>query len=241
MIANELITLFRRNAEDASYTYDTNMPSAMSLWSNFQLLQYMDQAQKEFAEKTYCFKDNSNFTLNIVAPVAPATDYNPEIYYDPRIIKIERAESLTDNTILDVLSMEEFQMSAFVDDYGIKRSASWETRTGKPRSLITDITSNSVRLYPIPDAVDMIKLTVRRYPLRDIESLDDELEVPQRFQYGLLYKMQSEAFKNPKALISGYGDAAVAAKADWDNFITDAYKHFRVKTQGPGKIRYGGL
>ena len=234
MIANELITLFRRNAEDASYTYDTNMPSAMSLWSNFQLLQYMDQAQKEFAEKTYCFKDGSNFTLTVAIG-------DSEVYYDPRILKIERAESLADNTLLNLLSMEEFQTSSFIDDYGIKRSTSWETRTGKPRSLITDITSNSVRLYPIPDAVDMIKLTVRRYPLRDIESLDDELEVPQRFQYGLLYKMQSEAFKNPKALISGYGDAAVAAKADWDNFITDAYKHFRVKTQGPGKIRYGGL
>jgi hypothetical protein len=234
MTANELITLFRRNAEDASYTYDTNMPSAMSLWSNFQLLQYMDQAQKEFAEKTYCFKDNYSFTLAVAIN-------DSEVYYDPKIIKIERAESLADHTILDISSMEEFQMSAFIDDYGIKRGASWEIRTGKPSTLITDIALNAVRLYPIPNAVDTIKLTVRRYPLRDIESLDDELEVPQRFQYGLLYKMQSEAFKNPKALISGYGDAAVAAKADWDSFITDAYKHFRVKTQGPGKIRYGGL
>lgn len=234
MTANELITLFRRNAEDASYTYDTNMPSAMSLWSNFQLLQYMDQAQKEFAEKTYCFKDGSNFTISVAVG-------DSEVYYDPRIIKIERAESLADNTLLNLLSIEEFQTSFFVDDYGIKRGSSWETRTGKPRSLITDITLNSVRLYPIPDIADTIKLTVRRYPLKNIESLDDDLEIPQRFQYGLLYKMQSEAFKNPKALISGYGDAAVAAKADWDNFITDAYKHFRVKTQGPGKIRYGGL
>ena len=103
MTADELITLFRRNAEDASYTYDTNMPSAMSLWSNFQLLQYMDQAQKEFAEKTYCFKDGSNFILSVAVG-------DSEVYYDPRIIKIERAESLADNTLLNLLSMEEFKL-----------------------------------------------------------------------------------------------------------------------------------
>ena len=234
MTVNELITLFRRSAEDSAYTHDRDMPESFSLWSNYQLIHFIDQAQKDFAEKTYIFRDDQNFNIIVETGI-------PNVSLDERVLRIERAELLSSNHLLAVKSIEEFQNSTGQDDYGVSRHASWEERTGTPDVLITDINSGYARIYPIPEADDEIKLTVRRLPLIDLVDLDEELEIPSRYQFGLLYKVQIEAFSSPKALLMGYGDALVAAKEKWEDFLIQAHKQVRVRTRGPGKTRYYSL
>jgi hypothetical protein len=234
MTVNEILTLFRRQSEDSAYTHDRDMPDSISLWSNYQLIQYLNQGQNEFAEETYCFKDGDTFSLSLTGDV-------PTYEIDERILKVERAELLSTNRMLALKTIEEFQQSSYYDDYGHRRSASWEEHTGTPNSLITDITSDEFRVYPIPTEDDTIKLTVRRLPLYTLTALTDELELPERYQYGLLYKLQKEAYSNPKALLMGYGDALMIATKSWSDFVSNASKRIKIKTRGPGKVRYGGI
>lgn len=223
MKVKELVTLFRRQSEDATIFDD--MPNQFSLWSNFQLIQYLNQAQNEFAERTFCFKDDTTFNIEIEADTA-------KYELDSRILRIERAEVISTKSILDIKSIEEFVMSA---------GGSWEERVGPPRILITDIVTDEVRVYPIPEEDLEIKLTVRRLPLEQLITLEDDIEIPERYQFGLLYRMQKEAYSTPTALTAGFGDALVIATSNWDTYLNTASRTFKIKTRGPGKIRYGGI
>jgi hypothetical protein len=233
MTASELITLFRRQSEESAYTSDSDMPSAASLWSNYQLIQFINQAQYEFAERTLCFKDGTTFLLDVEAD-------EPTLTIDERILRIERAELITADRRLDLKTIEEFDQTG-IDDYGIRRSTSWRTRTGTPQFLITDITADTARLYPIPEEDDTLQLTVRRHPLVEITDFDDELEVPTRWQYGLLHKLKMEAYSTPQALAVGFSNALLVAEREWEKFIVDASSTIKKKTRRAGKIRYGGI
>lgn len=232
--ASDLITLFRREVDDPAYFPDANFPDAKSFWSNYELLQYLDQAQKEFAERTLVFKDDDSFKPAIV-------EDDPWVELDPLILRIERAEIESTEVIVPVYTIEEFQTSLYVDDYGIRRTTSWESNAGVIQCFIRDIYQDKLRAYPIPEQDDFLLLTVRRYPLNNITALDQVLEVPERWQFGLLYGMRKEAFRNPKALAAGFGNAVTLAEADWENFLIKAVSREQIRTRGPGKIRYGGI
>ena len=234
MTVEEFITLFRRNTENPSYTYDRDLPDVSTLWSNFQLIQYLNEAQDEFAERTYCFKDRTTFTLDVVAGEA-------DVEADERILKVERAERVSDNIVLDLKTIEQFQQGFYDDDYGLRRVTSWETRTGTPRTIITDLDSGYFRLYPIPTENDTINLAVRRLPLHRLQQLDDHIEIPNRWVYTLMYKVQELAYSHPLALANGFGDGLMYAKQQWEKNIVDASSKYKIKQRGPGVTRYGGL
>jgi len=229
----DLITLFRRNIEDAAYYPDRNMPIEDSIWSNYQLIQYLDQTQKEFAERTLVFKDSQSFSPAI-------KEDDPWVDLDPRIIRIERAELASVDRIVPIVTLEEFQVSYFVDDYGYKRSASWMTRTGATQCLIRDIELDKLRVYPIPteNDTDTLELTVRRYPMSDLTDIDDALEVPARWQFGLLHGLEAYALQSPLFPIR---DAGMAARGRWEDFLNQAASRIQIRTRGPGAVRYGGL
>lgn len=231
---NDMLTLFRRSAEDSAFYPDRNFPDSTSLWSNFELIQYLNEAQKIFAERTYIFKDSKSFK-----PAITAAD--PWVDLDERILKVERAELVSSEAILTIQTIEDFQQSRYVDDYGIRKVTSWESRTGTPQVVIRDIELDKLRLYPIPTEDDYLKLTVRRLPLSELTDRTDEIEVPYKHRYGLLYFMQKEGFSKPKALLAGYGDAALKANAEWNNFLSNAASTVKIRTRGPGQTRYGGL
>lgn len=230
----DLITIFRRRTEDPAYHLDANLPQSNSLWSNYELIQLIDQAQKEFAERTLIFKDSENFDTDVTAS-------DPWIEYDQRIIRIENAELSSDNIPLNVVTIEDFKTSIYVDDYGVRKDASWESRTGSPRYLIRDIRQNYLRSYPIPTENDTLLLTVRRLPLNDITELTDELEVPPRYQLGLLKYVEKELFSKPIAVLAGFGDLISVASKAWDDFCNMADSRTKIRTRGPGQVRYGGL
>jgi hypothetical protein len=231
---SDLITIFRREVDDPSYYLDRNLPQPNTFWSNFELIQYIDQGQKEFAERTLVFKDSLSFRPSIEAD-------DPWVYFDPRILRIERAELSSSNKILPVYTIEDFQTKNYIDDYGIQRHASWEEQAGTPRCLIRDLELDKLRLYPTPEEDDTLILSVRRYPMEDITTMTDKLEIPNNWQFGLLYKIRKEAFVNPKALMAGFGEDAAVAKKDWEDFLNKAESRIKIKTRGPGQVRYRGL
>lgn len=230
----DLITIFRREVDDPAYYLDRNLPQPNTLWSNYELIQILDQAQKTFAEEVLIFKDATSFRPKI-------TEDDPWVYYDPRILRIERAEVSSTEIILPVITIEDFQTTGFIDDYGHRRVRSWESKTGTSQYIIRDMRDDYFRLYPIPEEDDTLKLTVRRLPMEDITNLTDEFEIPSRWQYGLLEYLRKEAFRKPSALNSGFGDAMAAATNAWNSFISHAESKTKIRTRGPGQTRYGGL
>lgn len=226
MNVSELLALFRREAEDSTFTYDHNLPDSFSLWSNFQLITYLNQVQEEFAIRTFCFMDSTNF-------IPEVTEADPWIDIDERILRVERAELVSKNLLLDLKSIEEFQTSI--------RPGTWETKTGTPKYLITDIETNKYRLFPIPVEDDTVKLTVRRLPFNVINELNDELEIPRRYHFGLISGLKLYAYANPKAVSLGYGSLLPYEQTKWEDVLLRATKDYNVKVRGPGKTRYGGL
>ena len=223
MNVEEILTLFRRETEDP--TYDGSIPDSYSLWSNFQLIQYLNQAVNEFASKTYCLKDYTNFNLEVEAD-------NQFIDLDNRILKVEHAELVSTNRVLKVITLEEF-----VTKYG----PTWTTRIGTPQVLISDIEYDKLVLWPIPESDDTIKLTVRRIPLEDLDQMDDTPEIPSQYHYGLLHYMKFQAFSSPKAVLSGLMNLAGMERANWEEFLLRAIRDFKTKTRGPSVTRYGGI
>lgn len=221
MNVEEILTLFRRETEDP--TYDGSIPDSYSLWSNFQLIQYLNQAVNEFASKTYCLKGSAE--LKVEAD-------NQFIDLDNRILKVEHAELGSTNRVLKVITLEEF-----VTKYG----PTWTTRSGKPQVLITDVEYDKLVLWPIPEVDDTIKLTVRRVPLEDLDQMEDTPEIPSQYHYGLLHYMKFQAFSSPKAVLAGLINIAGMERSNWEEFLLRAIRDFKTKTRGPGKIRYGGI
>jgi hypothetical protein len=223
--------MFRRNVEDSAYYPDRNMPSRSSLWSNYQLIQYLNEAQKEFAERTLIFKDSQSFAPDITAD-------DPWIDLDSRILRIERAELASKDQILPVLTIEQFQTQYTSIDYGYRRTTSWATRTGTPQVLLRDIELNKLRAYPIPTEDDVLELTVRRLPMSDLTDIDDSLEVPQRYQFGLLHGLEAYALASPLFPVP---DIAMSARVRWEEFLNKSDSTVKIRTRGPGTVRYGGF
>lgn len=232
--AGDIITIFRREVDDPIFFADNNVAQPNTLWSNYQLLEWLTDGQEEFAERTACFKDDESFNPTVTAG-------DPELEYDPRILRVEKAELDSTERELPIVTIEEFRTSTLRDDYGTRKSASWKSLEGTPRYLISDIRSGTFRLYPIPTEDDSITLTVRRYPMASLESSSDDLELPDRWQKGLVYKLASEAYSTPKAMMSGFGEAGLIAAKRWEDHLNKACSRLGIRDRGPGKIRYGGL
>ena len=141
--AGDIITLFRREVDDPIFFADNNVAQPNTLWSNYQLLEWLTEGQEEFAERTACFKDDESFNPTVTAG-------DPDLEYDPRILRVERAELDSAARVLPTITIEEFRTKVLTDDYGTRKAASWESMEGTPRYLISDIRSGTFRIYPIP-------------------------------------------------------------------------------------------
>lgn len=229
-----LLDTFRREVDDPTYFSDAGLPMPNTLWSNYQLIQMLDDAQREWAERTLGFKDSKSFNQDITAGES-------EVEYDQRIIKIEKAELASDNREIELVNLAAFSMRVGRDDYGTRVPVSWNTTTGTPTLLITDLDIGYMRLWPEPTEDDELLLATRRRPLATLVAKGDDLEVPEAYQLGLLNRVRRDAYSQPKALQAGFAEAGLKAAADWEDFLLRCSSRISIRTRRPGKMRYGGL
>lgn len=236
MTADDLAVLFRFAVDDN----DADDP----LWSDTELNSYMDSSQKEFARRTDYFSDAS--TTDIVDIPYTAGDIIKAL--DPRVIKIRYAKILTNGSKVQPVTYADMDNritnpSDYNSPAGFGSVLDWETATGIPRYIVTDIETNAVRLAPIPAADDTLKLTVYRLPLTSITDDAQTLEVVEEdFQRGLLFYMKYMAYM--KNDIDTYNDRLQqTALANHENFIETAKRQLRRLRFGStiGTVRYGGL
>lgn len=83
-------------------------------------------------------------------------------------------------------------------------------RTGMPQVLVTDASAGKLHLYPIPDAIGTIRLTVERLPLAGLRNGDDEPEIRAELHAGLVDWMLFRAYSREDTDLHNDAKAAVA-------------------------------
>lgn len=192
------------------------------LWSDRELLLYVDLAQKIYAKETEAFRDSTTAEICSVAVTAD----DPVVVLDDRIIRIDTAYLETADVELELKNQNEML-------------GSWRTEAGTPCTLVLDDDHSQGRFVPIPDADDTLLLTVVRYPLKNVTE-GGRLEVKDPLhQYTLLdgakmfaYRKNDADVYNPK-LASEYEARFMGQLMRFKSEIDRAKRR-------PGVTRYGG-
>jgi hypothetical protein len=180
MKVSDLIADFRDEADD------TKKPQ---LWSDARLLRYADDAQREAARRARLFLDSDTPAITRVR-IRAGTSVGA---LDPRVIYVRRSRVQGEDCMLVPTYRRDM-------DFCI----GWEQESGTPSRIIRDWGSQRVKVYPMPVVDTTLVLQVIREPLATLESLDDELEIPARYQRGLVDWMLFRAYSKRDA----GGDAA---------------------------------
>lgn len=161
MLVSEIITETRTRLDDlvpdASGNYQFN---------DSVLIPWINEAQIEACRRGR-FLSDSSYTQDISSGTATYT--NPS-----GVIFIRRAK----------LASEERPL-CFTSYKDMDEIAGWETHTGTPTHIFTDLDTDSYTLYPEPDAVDTLNITGIKEPTA-ITLVSQTPEIYSRFHYGLV-------------------------------------------------------
>ena len=233
MQASELIQEFRDHLDDDDPEDDDR------LWSDTEVLSYLNEAIDEFCMETEILIDSTNALTQLVV-----TADNPFVPYDDRIIRFERvSHDTTTNRTLQIVSILNIQSESYANDYGINLSSSaWLNTTGDPRLLISNMATQQLRAYPIPTANTTVATTVRRLPLlqftQPMVDAGNSPEIPQRFHRKLLTYMKLLAYSKTDG--ETYDDTnALKYTALWERDIREVKGRIeRERGKRPRVVRY---
>lgn len=151
------------------------------LWSNEFLADCATDAQNEACRRARLIVDSDTEDIAEIDLEANTATYA----LDPRVIRVERA--IVDGESLPLRFMLRRHMDA--------QRPGWEDEeAATPEIIIPDWSSRKIRLFPAPDAVGTLRLTVIRLPLAPLNDLDDEFEIPEHFQRNLRHWIKHRAF-----------------------------------------------
>jgi hypothetical protein len=225
-----LLERFRREMDDI-YDEDDEAP----LWSNEEIYGYMDDAQKEFARRTRYFPTVD--TGIAVTNGSPYVSLPLSKYTDIRKVRLE-----SDGRTVLLRNYIEVEGTELEDDYGTHfLGGHWESLTGTPAILITDMAKDQGRLVPIPTADDTLEVVGWRLPLKDITVSSSKFEVTEdhyirKFTYG----MRALAYEKHDS--QTYNEAMAAKfKAKWEDWLDETADQIKHATRRTGTVQYGGL
>ena len=128
--------------------------------SDFRIRFWLNEAQREACLRARLLRENNASSRSTITTVADTAEYA----LDDTVQVVQRAW----------LSGENDPPLAIQRDWASDELwPSWRTETGRPRAIIPDITSGSITIAPVPDAVYTIGLQLWRLPTTDEELLND--------------------------------------------------------------------
>lgn len=148
------------------------------LWSDEDIYEYMDDAQKMFCVLTGGIAD------------VLSTQYvagQEFVDYSERILKLREVRD-ADGRPVQIQNFEQHQGCAV-----------WPTATGRVSGVVTGMKDGKMRLSPLPQHDGNLSLVVYRLPLTDIEGPDGEFEIDSRHVRHLLDWMKSRALSKADA------------------------------------------
>jgi hypothetical protein len=154
------------------------------LWSDAEVLDYADDAQKMFCRLIGGLADASS-PLTVIA-YTDATDW---VDTSPLILKPRDAYDVLTGRPIEVVNYENLNSMDF----------RFDGRRDIPRYLVTGMEEHRARLYPFPAVTGSIQLVVDRLPLLPVDDPDSRLEVADQHKNGLVMWMKARAYKKQDA------------------------------------------
>lgn len=209
----DLVTIFRQDMMDQVEPY---------LWSDAEIYRYLAEAQDTFMDDTDYMASTETFTYT-------AGDLEVTVPY--YITKVRHART-ADETPLDVNTKVEW------DEY--KAGTAWRSDTGEVDTVISDLTTHKVRLYPIPTADGSFQLDVYRVAKTFVEE-EDDLEVTDRnAQRVILLGARGHAYskEDPETLDE---EKALKYSALFEIKTSDWVARTQNARRRPRVVAYGGI
>lgn len=180
---DELVLRFRRDTDDV----EGGSGGEDFLWSDDEVFDYMDEAQREFVRRTHILRKTHPFTPEITevtytAPVGDPVNLDGFITPNPQIIRPLRArmQTLSNRDPLQIVTAEDLDGGLLVRDYGTFFTGDWQSKVGPARFLVTNMQEDMWRLAPIPTVSDTLELTVEHMPLLTLSCGSPSFEVKER-------------------------------------------------------------
>lgn len=183
MDSTSLLALFRSEVRDEVEHY---------LWSDTEVLGYIDDAQKMFCRLTNGIMDSVSALTSI-----EVTTGDTFVAYSDKILSIVRGYREIDKQPLTIINDDELEGNESI----------LTESPGRTRILVVGMDASNLRLIPEADDDDTLHLSVRRLPLNNISAVDQALEIQEKHHRHLLLwvkslahsKMDAETFNSAKA------------------------------------------
>lgn len=224
---DNLVTQFRTQMDDNVEPY---------LWDEDRIIEWIDEAQKIFAEKTKIFQGSE--IINVLA--ADGGDVTIPSY----VVEVRRAKYTGQTAPLEITNFAEISRGALYEDYGVRVTGNWEDAEGTPTYLVLDVETDKGRLVPklATSAADgTMTIYYARYPLKDVTSSSSKIELTDtRHQRLMVVYARAMAYGDHDADV--YDPRQEAAKLEEFHTKVDVIAaQTKRKTRRAGTVRYGGL
>lgn len=230
MNVQELLDQFRSEMVDTAKPY---------LWSDEEVLSYMDDAYKTFSRLMGGIADfTSDLTrVDIVAGEAVGV-------LDKRILRVMEAYRMSDMGKIKVVNQTDLTF-ARDNDYGLIRPIYLDTTPGQIRYMIIGSERGKCRWVQLPETDDVAQLYVYRLPATRIETdgsnTDFELdEVGEEHHPFLCLWMRHRGYLKADAETFDKGRAA-DFKQSFTEYCTMAKAEWERYKAKPREVAYGGL
>lgn len=232
MHIDDLLDYFRRQVQDE--LTDASGNDTYALFKDDEVYQYAYEAQNELCHMADLLRDTTTPEI-CIHPIVADQEFIP---FHEAITNIRRARTVTVPRTLILRNMHDMETSV-EDDYSLSGfHKGWEDARGQPRYLVMDYETGQIRLAPIPQADDEIRLAVHRLPICDVRN-GSNLEIPDQYRAQLVLWMKHLAYRKADSEISDedladrYQQRAVA-------WMRDVAKQIKVRGKRQYTTEYGG-
>ncbi len=139
------------------------------LWSDAAIYRYIDDAQKMFCRFTEGIEDARTYSLSVVPGTIWYTLPTP-------ILKVREATRVDTGREVPLVAVEKARVEGVIFDGA----------TGPLKFLVSGFEKDALRAWPVPDEAVSVTLSVFRLPLVRIEEADQDLEVDDQHEAGLM-------------------------------------------------------
>ena len=206
----DVISLVRKELNDPLF----NSVDTYSFYKDSELIEWINNAQQEFSSYTKCIPDNDSYSISLTGGVREYT-------YDPTIVEIQAGRMAASGNRLKVDTFENIERRYVMNQPTVVEYGGWESVSGTPRHIVTDVEIDTLVLYPIPETSDTLNLYVFKLS-NTVTGTSDTLEIPLQHRYGLTYRVMSQAFN--KLDTTNIQDSAKGLEFSqrWQSFLQDA-------------------
>ena len=232
MTPDDLYARFRSDVFDQQVPY---------LWSDVEVYQYMDAAQKKFCVLTWGILDSTSAKTTITVPYTGVPQNDAWVPIDPSILHIRRIQRQSDYQKVTPINIEALDnLGLNWDDSYAPRPYTLDYTVGQINYVITNMEPNKLRLLYAPAAADVLQMTVYRLPADITADVQPALEVAASHHEYLLLWMKKLAYDKQDSQTND-PKKSESFEAKFRAYCAEALVQREAREHNTRVVAYGGL